>query len=285
MPFANQVTAGVQFARKVMQSLGFQAGVTGWQLKRNGDAQFNNVTLTGAFSGTNYVINATGEFRYSASPALGNLIYTDTTTGGTDGQGNVYLPGVTVYSNLGGTFVANNLSTTSQVSWWTAPAAGGPWTEVASITADTVGDLIIACNDRFGAASPLLAVLAGGVFETWHSLGSPSATGYTSLGGRYRYEAIGPGYTVLEIQLLANAGGGTAGVYTYASALPAGYQFPGSGSKSEPLGFNGTVAAGSNFGSALIDGAAAGSPGRVRIDIPGLPAGTVIGATIWIPLS
>lgn len=282
----NPIVGGTILRIPAIQSPGFVAGVSGWIIRIDGSAEFNNLVIRGTFSGTNFVINSSGEFFYSGTPAGGNLVASITNAAGADdGHGNAYLAGHTSYQPLGGIFVANNLSTANQLAWFTAPGFGGPYTVVASLTADINGNLIISGNDQIGITSPLVAILAGGAFESWHSLGSPSATGYTVLAGRYRYEAIGPGYTVLEIQLQANAGGGTAGVYTFANSLPAGYQFPGAGSKSDPLGYNGNVTAGTAFGNVLIDGAAGAFPGRVRIDIPALNANTIIGGTIWIPLS
>lgn len=98
MPFANQVTAGVQFVRQVMQSLGFVPGVSGWQLKRNGDAQFNDVTLTGTFSGANYIVDSSGEYWYSGTPAVGNLIASHSSTDTSDPLGNSVVNGLTFYT-------------------------------------------------------------------------------------------------------------------------------------------------------------------------------------------
>lgn len=284
--FSDAITAGVALLLQAIQSPNYVPGISGWTVNKDGTAEFNNLAIRGTFNGTDYVINSSGEFFYSGTPAAGNLTGSITNAAGSDdGHGNAYLAGHTSYQPLGGIYVANNLSTANQLAWLTAPGFAGPYTEVASVTADINGNLIISGNDQIGITSPLVAILAGGAFETWHSLGGLGATGYTILQGRYRYEAIGPGYTVIQVQLQAGAGGGTAGVYTFANTLPAGYQFPGTISNSEPLGYNGTVTAGGNFGNVLIDPAGAGSPGRVRIDIPALPANTIIGATLLIPLS
>lgn len=57
----------------------------------------------GTISGNFFVINSSGFFVYSGTPALGNLIATITSTGGTDTFGNVYLEGFTSYDRLLGT--------------------------------------------------------------------------------------------------------------------------------------------------------------------------------------
>lgn len=226
-----------------------------------------------------------GVFVYNGTPAFGTLTESVAAVANTDSFNNAYLPGFTSYTNLGGgVWVANNISAANQLAWFTAAGPAGPWTQIASITANTNGDLTIVSGNRIGAGNPLVAFISG-AFETWHTLGGLGVTGYTINFGRFRYEAIGPGYAVYDIELLAGAGGGTAGVYTWTIIPGAAYQFAGATSRSYPLGFNGVLAAGANAGSVLIDGAGAGTPGRVRIDIPGLPAGTVIGGTIWVPLS
>lgn len=242
-------------------------------------------TVATVFQAADFIVDSAGGFFYSGPPAPGNLAASITTGPGTDQFGNAYLQGFTAYQPLGGIYVANGLSTTNQLAWYTAPGFGGPYTLVGSVAADVLGDLVVTTTDRFGAASPLIAVLAGGAFESWHTLGGLGVTGYTINFGRFRYEAIGPGYAVYDIELQAGAGGGTAGVYTWTIVPGATYQFGGPTSRSYALGFNGTVAAGANAGSVLIDGAASANPGRVRVVIPGLPAGTVIGGTIWVPLS
>jgi hypothetical protein len=70
--------AGGILIRKLMKSLGFQTGVSGWQLEQNGDAELNSVTVrgelkveapTGAFIDINS--NATTAFVEVQPPALG----------------------------------------------------------------------------------------------------------------------------------------------------------------------------------------------------------------------
>jgi hypothetical protein len=225
-----------------------------------------------------------GLYVYSGSPAPGDLVASIVPVQQTDPETNLALAGVSSYSPLGGQFVAVNLSAANQVSWFTAPAPTGPWTLVGSITADINGDLSIVSTNRIGIGNPLVALI-GSAFEQWHTLGGLGTTGYTIQQGRFRYEAIGPGYCVLDIQLQAGAGGGTAGVYTWTIIPGAQYQFTGNYSRSYALGYNGVLAAGANAGSVLVDGAGTATPGRIRLDIPGLPANTTIGDTIWIPLS
>ena len=57
---------------ETLQSSPFVPGSVGWQIKRNGDAQFNNGTFTGVvtgstFEGTDFIINPNGIFFYSGA--------------------------------------------------------------------------------------------------------------------------------------------------------------------------------------------------------------------------
>lgn len=117
--------------------------------------------------------------------------------------------------------------------------------------------------------------------ETWQSLGSPSATGYNTLAQRYRMTPEGE--CEIDISLVAAAGGGTAGTYTYANTLGSSYQFSGSNTRAYPLGYNSGAAL--SPASLLVDPSGSGTPGRVRIILPALPATTSIGNTFCMPLT
>jgi len=57
----------------------------------------NAGTFTGSvFEGTDFIINSSGAFFYSSTPASGNLITSITAAAGTDGFGNAYPAGLTV---------------------------------------------------------------------------------------------------------------------------------------------------------------------------------------------
>jgi len=135
------------------------------------------------------------------------------------------------------------------------------------------------------ATDGLLTAIGGATAgDAWHSLGSPSATGYTVNQGRYR-KNVAENETEIDIQLSAAVGGGTAGTYTFANLLPASYQFAGNYSRAYAFGYNATIAAGAQEGCVLMDSAGSANPGRVRIQIPGLSSGTTLGLTASVPLS
>lgn len=47
MAFSNSILSGVTLAREAIESEGFQTGVTGWRVDRDGDAEFNNLIARG----------------------------------------------------------------------------------------------------------------------------------------------------------------------------------------------------------------------------------------------
>jgi hypothetical protein len=87
-----------------VQSPNFLSGSTGWQVARDGSAEFNDLIIRGTFDGTDFVINASGAFFYSGTPALGNLIASIASVGGTDAKGNAYGAGVTSYDPSGSSY-------------------------------------------------------------------------------------------------------------------------------------------------------------------------------------
>jgi hypothetical protein len=63
----------------------------------------SGTTVTGStFDGTDFIINSSGSFFYSGTPANGNLIASIASAGGTDGFGNTYLAGITSYDTANG---------------------------------------------------------------------------------------------------------------------------------------------------------------------------------------
>lgn len=82
----------------------------------------------------NTIINPSGMFSYSPSPAAGNLVTSVgvPATVTADQFGNSVLPGITNYFNAGSFWVALNVFA-GQLSWYEAASETGSWTEEASI--------------------------------------------------------------------------------------------------------------------------------------------------------
>ena len=121
-----------------LQSPNFSlSGQTGWAILQNGNAYFFNVTAEGTitatvFEGSDFVLNSSGQFFYSGTPAAGNLILSVTNGTGTDGHGNAYLEGTTSYTNNGSFYSAINLNG-GVAAWYVSPYYGGPWVSAGGI--------------------------------------------------------------------------------------------------------------------------------------------------------
>lgn len=83
-----------------VQSPNFVHGSAGWQVKKDGSAEFNNLTIRGTFNGNNFILNGSGLFIYSGTPAAGNLIESLAPAAGTDAFGNAYVQGLGVYITI-----------------------------------------------------------------------------------------------------------------------------------------------------------------------------------------
>jgi hypothetical protein len=97
--WGNPVVGGTALRIPAIQSPNFSlANGTGWAIFANGTAVFFGLTITdGVITGPDYTINSDGAFFYSGTPALGNLLVSIASSGGTDGEGNVYRDGFSVY--------------------------------------------------------------------------------------------------------------------------------------------------------------------------------------------
>jgi hypothetical protein len=98
MQFNDDLAAGVVLVRPALQSPDYDPGVAGWMVSIEGNAEFNDLTLRGTFLGTNFVLDSSGLFLYSGTPANGNLIANITAAAGVDEFGNTYLAGIVSYS-------------------------------------------------------------------------------------------------------------------------------------------------------------------------------------------
>lgn len=109
-----------------VQSPNFVNNVSGWQISKNGNAQFNNLVIRGTFYGTDFIISASGAFFYSGTPALGNLIVSLAPAATVDSFGNVVAKGINSYQKVGSDYYAVGLN---QVN-----GAGFPGMSVEDVT-------------------------------------------------------------------------------------------------------------------------------------------------------
>jgi hypothetical protein len=101
MAFSNPVVAGGILQVTSIESTNFVEGESGWIIERNGDAEFNNLTIRGTFFGIDFEINSKGIFFYSSAPANGNLVISLAATAGSDEFGNPYPAGLQILNHGG----------------------------------------------------------------------------------------------------------------------------------------------------------------------------------------
>lgn len=97
LQFAHSIAGGQgNLIATSLQSPNFVTEVSGWQIAKDGSAEFNNVTIRGGdvIGGTTLIYNGT--------PAHDNLSFSISGTAGTDSFGNAYLAGVWAYNSTGG---------------------------------------------------------------------------------------------------------------------------------------------------------------------------------------
>lgn len=98
MGFRNPVVAGVELVRAAIQSADYVAGVSGWSIFQNGNAEFNGITIRGAD-----VVDSTQLF-YNGSPGPGNLMASISPVDGTDQYDNRFVMGIAGY-DAGGDYI------------------------------------------------------------------------------------------------------------------------------------------------------------------------------------
>jgi hypothetical protein len=128
----NPVVGGTVLRIPAIQSPNYVPGVSGWIIKIDGSAEFNNLTIRGTFSGTDFIINTAGIFFYNGTPANGNLVLSVSAMAGTDAFGNAYPAGISVVASI-----------------QTMPAMENGWSVAghAKYILDPVGNLVVSWKD------------------------------------------------------------------------------------------------------------------------------------------
>lgn len=249
-------------------------------------------------SGESLIVNGTGLFMYSSAPAAGDLIgsiaFVDTVPGDTtqDQFGNTVVNGIGSYDTTGsqiwlfGNSVYFRNPTPANVSLGQVVSHNNDRIVIQSPT--EAGNSLIAtlCIHSDSVApvcitSPMRLIKPGqsqsNVEEIWHSLGSITATGYTLAIGQYRMTNDGD-FVQFDIQLTANAGGGTAGTYTFANNLAS--QYLPQRVQALPLAQSATLVAGASYPRVNVSAA-----GAVSITVGAYAAGTVLTCSAVMSLS
>lgn len=210
MGFSNSIIGGAAaLIRAAIRSPNFVTGSGGWQISKDGSAEFNNITIRGTFNGTDFILNATGLFFYSGTPAAGTLIMSIVPGTGSvnDPFGTGCPPGVTVGKNTSpqvemltaGTsgvlrFLMNNAGFTNPQIFANTPGGtfasfvmGGPANAIAGHT-DAVGVLL---NSSDGGSSANLEITYDDANGTGHVTAFSDFSGFNIVAGTI--DAVAPG--------------------------------------------------------------------------------------------
>lgn len=79
-----------------LQSPGFKHGIQGWQVAKDGSAEFNDLTIRGTFFGQDFILSPAGLFFYSGTPGPGTLVGSWASAAGADQFGNRYAQGICI---------------------------------------------------------------------------------------------------------------------------------------------------------------------------------------------
>lgn len=151
----------------------------------------------------NTIINANGDFVYSAAPAAGNLVASVAPAAGTDSFGNHYLAGASTYTSTFATSLQAGL-----VQFYTGSLAGG-WTARGSIQTESLGDILISAvaGRSVITNNNILDDGAGGMAVTSLTVNGSANTGSGNNGGVTSgpsgtvnaFPAAGPNHTHAEV--------------------------------------------------------------------------------------
>lgn len=89
--FENPTVAGTVLIREDIESQNFVAGVSGWEIRADGSAEFNDIVIRDG-----EVVGGI-ELYYDGTPAAGNLIASISAVAGVDPYGNGFAAGISTY--------------------------------------------------------------------------------------------------------------------------------------------------------------------------------------------
>jgi len=156
--------------------IGSWAGQAGTDAYGNTYPQGLNVTMGSisgtTFTGTDFIINSSGEFFYSGTPAAGNLVSSVAPAAGTDAFGNNFLAGPATYDN--GSEIATALNA-GFVAFYSGSLAGG-WSSLSSVSGDGSGNLQVNAAGELQLIGSF-DVTINGSDQTSTATGSPQTSG------------------------------------------------------------------------------------------------------------
>jgi hypothetical protein len=212
-PQGNNILAGTSLAIAQIQSPDYVAGVSGWCIFQNGNAEFNSGTFRG------YIISGS-LFLYNGTPGVGTLVASITTLA-TDPFGNTTYPGFTSYgaggvvTQLDNAILNMGLPPTATTSPATIDSPDGVSIVISSGLAsalDTAAALSLQSASAAGASYPFGAIFptAPLIFDTWHVMGA-FATHYShgSPAPAYQFNADNTVSFAGEVNVTSGAAGAT----------------------------------------------------------------------------
>ncbi|MFJ6530878.1 hypothetical protein ACIQMZ_37230 [Streptomyces longwoodensis] len=168
MQFQDELAAGTVLVRPALQSPDYVTGVSGWAVKLDGSAEFNNVTVRGATTVGGRALY------YNGTPGPGTLLASISGTGGTDSYGNSYTSGFNVFGTNGAIVRTVPTGFWGPGTYFIPPPAGdGDLSDYAAITAT---------SEVYSVAGQWRPVLR---------LNAPASLG--SAGNRPSIDLVGPG--------------------------------------------------------------------------------------------
>lgn len=163
MAWMDPIVGGIALRIPAIQSPNYAAGSAGWTINVDGSAEFNNLTIRGTFVGTDYIINSSGAFFYSGTPAAGNLITSIAANSGVDGFGNPYPAGL---NNQAGAVAGDQFANINQGNIFLGALGAGAvpdTTDAAQIfPSPTLAELSIRSGITASSPDPAFLQLWGG---------------------------------------------------------------------------------------------------------------------------
>lgn len=146
MGFSNPIIGGGgSLVYPSIHSPNFVHNISGWTIKKDGSAEFNNLSIRGTFNGNNFILNSTGFFLYRGTPALGNLAgsFVPANITGTDQFGNTFLGGETTYVGISGavtgTIAQSTVDATTTFYYSTSTNGSGSYRATGQIVCEPSG--------------------------------------------------------------------------------------------------------------------------------------------------
>jgi hypothetical protein len=163
------VVGSTVLRRPAIQSPNYVQGSTGWSVNADGSAEFNNLTIRGTFLGIDFILNTTGLFLYSGTPALGNLSASIVpgTAAVTDPEGNTAQPGFTSYASstfwaqlLAGVLNFATTGTFTNASFGSNVPGAAYMSSGAAISGDGIAEVLAEATSTSGLGGRLVELIA-----------------------------------------------------------------------------------------------------------------------------